>query len=107
MPFRYKPFKVVTYEMTDEEAYPRMLYNRSILAEDVKGLACLDVRPVTRGERLDYEQFAPAGCMLTGVEVYEDGTMNIYVRDKKHYYIVGIITVKPPIEVDCTGEIIE
>ena len=105
MPFKYQPFKVVTNEMSDKEAFPYMQYNRSILAEGVKGLACLDVRPVTRGERLDYEQFAPAGCMLTSVEIYEDGSMNIFVRDKLRYLPVGVITVRPLIEVDCAGKI--
>lgn len=107
MPFRYQPFKVITKEMTDEDAFPCMQFNRRILAEGVKGLACLDVRPVTRGERLDYEQFAPADCMLSSVEVYEDGSMNIFVRNKLSYIQVGVIIVRPLTKVDCTGNIIK
>ena len=105
MPFRYIPFKVVTDEMTDEEAFHFIQYNRHLFGIELKGVACLDIRPVTRGERLDYEQFVPSGCMLTSVEIYENGSMNIFVRDKLHYYAVGVIVVRPPIEVDCTGKI--
>lgn len=96
---RYNPYMIVTEEMADEEANTKRAYNNGILRDGVvidgKAVTCLENREPTRGERLDYEGFAPWGSMLTWVEVYANGAKNIYVRNKLSGKVIGAITIRP------------
>jgi len=95
---KYNEYKVVTEEMPDNEANDNRAYNNSILREGVvvngKAVECLDYREPTGGERLDYEQFAPWGSMLTWVEIYANGAKNLIVRNKLSGKVTGVITVR-------------
>ena len=93
--FKYQPFQLIETTETSEDVEKMRIYNRSILADGVIGVTCLEARPVTRGERLDYEQFAPAGSMLSFAEIYANGAKNFYVRTKLEYKQIGVITVRP------------
>jgi hypothetical protein len=93
--FRYQAFEFAKENMSLDEKHEMLGYNRGILAAGVEGVECIDVREPSRGERLDYEQFAPHGSMLSSVEVYANGAMNIYVRSKLLVYVIGVITVRP------------
>jgi len=93
--FKYQPFSFVKEGMSLDEKYKVLAFNRHILADGVKDIEILDVRKPSRGERLEYEQFAPYGSMLSNVEVYANGAMNIYVRSKLLIYVIGVITVRP------------
>lgn len=95
MPFKYYPLKFANENMAREDKNEILQYNRNILRSGVVDKACLDAREPTRGERLDYEQFAPHGTMLSWVEVYENGGMNIFVRSKLYVGIIGVIIVRP------------
>jgi hypothetical protein len=92
--FEYQPFGFTKEGMSLDEKYEVLASNRHILADGVSD-TCLEVREPSRGERIDYEQFAPAGSMLSSVEVYSNGAMNIYVRSKLLVYVIGVITVRP------------
>lgn len=93
--FSYQPFKFTKDEMSQDEKFEVLTYNRHILADGVKDVECIEVREPSRGERIDYEQFAPYGSMLSSVEVYANGAMNIFVRSKLLVYVIGVITVRP------------
>jgi hypothetical protein len=93
--FKYQPFGFAKEGMSLDEKYEVLASNRHILAEGVKDVECLEVREPSRGERIDYEQFAPYGSMLSSVEVYANGAMNIFVRSKLLVYVIGVITVRP------------
>jgi hypothetical protein len=96
---RYNEYKIVTEEMPDEEANANRAYNNSILREGVvfdgKAVTCLENREPTRGERIDYEGFAPWGSMLTWVEIYANGAKNMIVRNKLSGKVIGVITIRP------------
>ena len=96
---RYNPYKIVTEETPVEEANANRAYNNSILRDGVvidgKAVECLENREPTRGERLDYEGFAPWGSMLTWVEIYANGAKNIFVRNKLSGKVIGVITIRP------------
>jgi hypothetical protein len=93
--FKYQAFEFAKDGMTLDEKHEMLGYNRGILAAGVEGVECLEVREPTRGERLDYEHFAPYGSMLSSVEVYANGALNIFVRSKLLVYVIGVITVRP------------
>jgi hypothetical protein len=93
--FSYQPFKLIDETETSEDVCKMQAYNRSILAGGVIGVECVAVRSPTRGERLDYEQFAPHGSMLSSVEEYANGAKNLFVRTKLEYKQIGVITVRP------------
>lgn len=95
MPFKYNSFKLIEDTETSEDVCKMQAYNRTILADGVIGIECIAVRPPTRGERIDYEQFAPHGSMLSAVEEYANGAKNIFVRTKLEYKQIGVITVRP------------
>lgn len=70
--------------------------NVKILAEGVKGKACLENRPTTKWEKEYYGEFCPVGSIPSWVEIYEDGSMNIAVKNlfiKER--IIGAIIVRP------------
>lgn len=92
--FKYQPFQLIETTETSEEVCKMQAHNRSILADGVIGVECVAVRPPTRGERIDYEQFAPYGSMLSSVEEYANGAKNIFVRTKLEYKQIGVITVR-------------
>ncbi len=96
---RYNPYKIVTEETPDEEANSNRAYNNNILRNGVvigdKAVKCLENREPTRGERLDYEGFAPWGSMLTWVEIYANGAKNLFVRNKLSGKVIGVITIRP------------
>jgi hypothetical protein len=93
--FRYQPFQLIESTETSEDVCKMQAHNRSILADGVIGVSCVAVRPPTNGERIDYEQFAPYGSMLSSVEEYANGAKNIFVRTKLEYKQIGVITVRP------------
>lgn len=93
--FQYHPFQLIEDTKTSEDVEKMRIYNRSILANGVVGVECIAVRPPTRGERIDYEQFAPNGSMLSGVEEYANGAKNLFVRTKLEYKQIGVITIRP------------
>jgi hypothetical protein len=97
--FEYHPFGFTKEGMSLDEKYEVLASNRSILSDGVvidgKPVECIEVREPSRGERIDYEQFAPAGSMLSSVEVYANGAKNIFVRSKLLVYVIGVITVRP------------
>lgn len=93
--FKYQPFGFAKEGMSLDEKYEVLASNRHILADGVKDVECIDVRKPSRGERLYYEQFSPAGSMLSSVEDYANGAKNIFVRSKLLVYVIGVITVRP------------
>jgi len=102
--FSYQAFKLIEETATSEDVCKMQAYNRSILAGGVIGVECVAVRPPTQGERIDYEQFAPYGSMLSSVEEYANGAKNIYVRTKLEYKQIGVITVRPMLPYDAERE---
>ena len=96
--FSYQPFKFAKEYMNQEEKNELLQYNRGILSDGVvvngKAVDCVEIREPSRGERVDYEQFAPAGSMLTSVEVYANGALNIFVRSKIEVHVIGVIIVR-------------
>lgn len=70
-------------------------FNRSTLAQGVVGVGCVEIRPPTWGERRDYEQFAPANCFISSVEVYLNGALNLYIRNRNGDSPRGVILVRP------------
>jgi hypothetical protein len=93
--FNYRPFKISDQNTSKEESLENIRYNLSILRDGVTKLACLDVRPCSRGERMDYQPFAPVGCYVNTVEIYENGAMNIFVRNNYTDQVFGVISVRP------------
>jgi hypothetical protein len=93
--FKYQAFEFAKENMTLDEKYEILGYNRGILRAGVEKVTLLETREPTRGERLDYEQFAPNGSMLSSVEVYANGALNIFVRSKLLAYVIGVITFRP------------
>jgi hypothetical protein len=100
---KYQPFKPVIGNAEPEDL-DNQAYNISIFAEGVRGVHCIELREPTRGERLDYEQFAPAGSMISCVGVYENGAKNFYVRTKLEYKQIGVITIRPMLPYDAEKE---
>jgi len=93
MGYRYCEFKVVTPNMEEDLANVYRSYNNALLADGVKGLACLDVRPTTLGEKLDYISLIPARCHVSSVEVYENGSANYFVRNHLEE-VVGVLVFR-------------
>jgi len=55
--------------------------NRQALADGVRGLKCIEVRPVTWDEEMALlESVTVPGAWVSSVEVYDNGSMNAYVR---------------------------
>jgi len=102
--FKYQPFQLIETTVTSEDVCKMQAHNRSILANGVIGVECVAVRPPTRGERLDYEQFAPYGSMLSSVEEYANGAKNMFVRTKLEYKQIGVITVRPTLPYNAEKE---
>jgi hypothetical protein len=102
--FKYQPFQLIETTETSEDVCKMQAYNRSILASGVIGVECVAVRPPTRGERFDYEQFAPYGSMLSCVEEYANGAKNLYIRTKLEYKQIGVITVRPMLSYNAEKE---
>lgn len=94
MGYRYCEFKNVTEDMPEELANAYRLFNNTLMAEGVRGLACLDVRPTTLGEKIDMLSFIPAGCHVSSVEVYENGAANYRVRNQLEK-VIGVLTFRP------------
>jgi hypothetical protein len=70
--------------------------NVHILAEGVKGLACLETREPTAWEKSYYGEFCPVGCVPSWVELYENGAMNIAVKSTFiKQRVIGAILVRP------------
>lgn len=92
--FKYQPFQLIETTETSENVCKMQAHNRGILADGVVGVECVAVRPPTKGERIDYEQFAPYGSMLSCVEEYANGAKNIFVRTKLEYKQIGVITIR-------------
>lgn len=92
--FSYHPFKPLINGMPGVEAVENQAYNRTLLRGDLEGVARLETRPSTAGERMDYTPFIPWGAHLSTVEVYEDGSKNIFVQDSFNDAI-GAILVRP------------
>jgi hypothetical protein len=106
--FSYHPFGFTHEGMSQEEKNELLAYNRAILQNGVvvdgKAVRCLGVREPSRGERIDYEPFAPHGSMLTSVEVYANGALNIFVRSKLEMHVIGVITVRSMLPYDAEKE---
>lgn len=94
MEIKYQEFKMVQDNTPEPEAEEMRRYNRSLLSEGVKGVECLAKRYTTPGERLDYIVYAPLDSMLTNIEIYANGSKNIFVHNSRSK-ISGIITVRP------------
>lgn len=94
MGYRYCEFKLVTPEMPEDLANVYRSYNNSVLADGVKGLGCLDVRPTTLGEKLDCISLIPARCHVSSVEVYENGAANYFVRNYLEE-VIGVLVFRP------------
>jgi hypothetical protein len=93
--FKYNPFRIVTDETPEGEANCNRVYNNALLSDGVKGLKCVNSRPPTNGERIDYETYCPYGSMLTWCEMYENGSANFYVREKLSGSVIGVLTIRP------------
>lgn len=94
MGYRYCEFKRVTPEMETDLANFYRGYNNSLLADGVKGIHCIDVRPTTLGEKIDYISFIPAHCHVTIVELYENGAANYFVRNHLEE-VIGVLVYRP------------
>jgi|WetSurSiteA1Bulk_404760.scaffolds.fasta_scaffold10325_3 hypothetical protein len=93
---KYYAFKTVTEDMPFEEQFENQAYNISILADGVRGVECLFAnREPTRGERLDYTQFAPDGSFISTVEEYKNGAKNLHIRSISGWKHIGVITIRP------------
>lgn len=102
--FKYQPFQLIETTEISEDVCKMQAHNRGILANGVVGVECIAVRPPTRGERIDYEEFAPYGSMLSSVEEYANGAKNMFVRTKLEYKQIGVIIVRPMLPYDAEKE---
>jgi len=93
MTIRYAQTKN-TKDGTDGDA---CAYNCSLLADGVKGVSLFEARFPTRGEQMDYGQFAPWSCPLAWVEVYTNGAKNFFVKDGDNK-TVGFILIRPMVK---------
>lgn len=94
MGYRYREFKVVTEDMIDDLANVYREYNRSLLADGVKGVGCLDSRAPHLWERIDLISYIPSRCHISHVEMYENGAANYFVRNHLEKQI-GVLTYRP------------
>lgn len=95
MPFNYKEFQIVTEEENGTpEGCAKQDANCAILADGVKGLGCIDIRKPSRYEIDEYAFVIPVRSIMSSVEVFEDGSMNIFVRDPDGKQTIGVVRVR-------------
>jgi hypothetical protein len=94
MGYRYRDYKIVTEDMAIEEANQNRAYNNDLLRNGVVGLPCLDIRPTYLWEKVDLISFVPAGCHVSSVELYEDGSANYFVRNSLEK-VIGVLLYRP------------
>lgn len=92
--FRYAEFKVVNKNDSIDAQCEARAYNRSLLAENIKGIPCVDIRLVGKNEEVFYSQFIPFNCHIYTVEEYENGALNLFVRDMENK-VVGVVLSRP------------